>query len=274
MKTDCTKAFTLIELLVVISIIGLLSSIVLTSLEGGEQRAITGKAMEFSHTVRVSLGADLVGEWKFDEGMGTTTKDSSGSDNDGTLIDNPQWVDGIFGKALEFDGSNNYVNCGANVDDFIEDKVTIEAWIKPNATQPTAPAIIYISGRDRIELYQGKFYFYISTLSGSTNLFTGSWVADKWQHIVAIYDGSYGVNQGYFAIYKNAELEGSQVSATVYGSIVKTSENSLIGRYATMSFNGLIDEVRAYNRALSMAEIQQLYAEGAARHGLVLNQQK
>ncbi|RJS73797.1 hypothetical protein CW714_02500, partial [Methanophagales archaeon] len=51
----------------------------------------------------------LVGLWHFDEGAGTTAGDSSGNNNNGTLIDNPDWVDGKIGKALEFNGSTNYV---------------------------------------------------------------------------------------------------------------------------------------------------------------------
>ena len=61
-----TKSFTLIELLVVVSILGLLSSLVLIGLQGAKDQADIGKAQEFSHTVRVSLGADLVGEWRLD----------------------------------------------------------------------------------------------------------------------------------------------------------------------------------------------------------------
>ena len=48
----------------------------------------------------------IVGIWKFDEGKGVTTKDSSGNENDGALMNKPKWVDGKFGKALEFDGSS------------------------------------------------------------------------------------------------------------------------------------------------------------------------
>ena len=56
----------------------------------------------------------IVGIWKFDEGKGNTTKDSSGNGNDGTLMEKPKWVDGKFGKALEFDGTS-FVNMGNNV---------------------------------------------------------------------------------------------------------------------------------------------------------------
>jgi len=48
----------------------------------------------------------LVGAWLFDENQGDTAKDASGNGNDGTLLKSPEWVEGKFGQALEFDGTN------------------------------------------------------------------------------------------------------------------------------------------------------------------------
>ena len=57
-----------------------------------------------------NLQNGLVGYWRFDEGSGSIAYDYSGNGNNGTLINGPTWVDGILGKALEFDGVNDYVN--------------------------------------------------------------------------------------------------------------------------------------------------------------------
>ena len=56
--------------------------------------------------------AELVGWWRFDEGSGTIANDSSGNGNDGTFNGDPQWVVGYFGGALEFDGSDDWLDCG------------------------------------------------------------------------------------------------------------------------------------------------------------------
>ncbi|MFH1657192.1 MAG: LamG-like jellyroll fold domain-containing protein [bacterium] len=265
-----SKAFTLIELLVVISIIGLLASIVLASLEGGEQRAITGKAMSFSHTVRVSLGSDLVGEWKFEEGSGITAKDSSGSDNHGTLVNSPQWVAGIFGKALEFNGSTNYVRVPDSQDLRIENEITLEAWVNSKDLDRSS----YIINKRHssstlawrsytIGCGSNKFRFYISDASQTYTLYTNNtYNGNEWHHIVGTWDGNN------MRIYVNASEDGLMPKT---GSIPYDTNYLYIGGFdSTPEFIGTIDEVRIYDHALDMAEIQQLYAEGAVEHSLVL----
>jgi hypothetical protein len=53
--------------------------------------------------------AELVGQWKFDEGSGTTAYDSSGNGHDGTLVGGATWADGRFGGGIELDGTSGYV---------------------------------------------------------------------------------------------------------------------------------------------------------------------
>ncbi len=90
-------------------------------------------------TLTNSASAELVGWWKFDDGSGATALDSSGKGNDGTLQGDPQWVEGQFGGALEFDGSGDYVDCGnaASLDIYGADaQVTIALWVNtPNVSQ-------------------------------------------------------------------------------------------------------------------------------------------
>ena len=73
---------------------------------------------------------DIMGMWLFDEGKGDTAKDSSGNKNDGTLMNDPKWVDGKNkpSKALEFDGKDDYVivHIGAP-----PQSLSLEAWIYP-----------------------------------------------------------------------------------------------------------------------------------------------
>lgn len=50
-----------------------------------------------------------VGMWLFDEGSGNVVEDLSGKDNNGTIAGGAKWVDGMFGKALSLDGTDDYV---------------------------------------------------------------------------------------------------------------------------------------------------------------------
>jgi len=65
-----------------------------------------------------SVCADLVGYWKLDDGSGTVAADSSGNGNDGTIVNNPTWISGVAGAALEFHGlgvsggGGDYIDCG------------------------------------------------------------------------------------------------------------------------------------------------------------------
>ena len=73
----------------------------------------------------------IVGLWLFDEGSGKIAKDLSGNGNDGTL-EGPKWVDGKFGKALNFNGASDYVDTGNNpITDPGGTKIlSISAWVK------------------------------------------------------------------------------------------------------------------------------------------------
>src|SRR3989338_9509033 len=71
----------------------------------------------------------LVGYWSFNEGIGPYAGDSSGNRNQGTLTNGPTWVDGKRGKALSFDGSNDYVNVASSTSLNITNAITISGWI-------------------------------------------------------------------------------------------------------------------------------------------------
>lgn len=71
----------------------------------------------------------LVSYWNFDEGTGDIINDIVGN-NDGTINGAPTWVNGIIGGGLEFNGNNNYIDCGADVSLDITETLTIAAWVK------------------------------------------------------------------------------------------------------------------------------------------------
>ena len=260
------KAFTLIELLVVIAIIGILASIVLVSLQGAKDQAELAEAQSFARQVRTSLGLSLVAEWRFEN----NTNDSSGYENNGTIVGDPAYVTGMFGQALEFNG-NDYVDCGSG-ELVAQNTITIEAWIKPNTIHRGNIYVQndndngYVTHQLQLNL-AGNLSYDNWNPSGGALYSNTTLVANNWYHAVVTRDGDAVV------FYLNGTVDGGGTgeSRSSAGHI----DNTLIGaRYysgaARYLFNGAIDEVRIYNQALSLVEIQQLYAQGAAEHGIVL----
>jgi hypothetical protein len=86
--------------------------------------------MLLSAGIGVASATDLVGSWHLDEGSGTIAYDSSGNGNDGAIY-GATWTTGKNGSALEFDGVDDYVNCGNDPSLNIADEITVIAWIYP-----------------------------------------------------------------------------------------------------------------------------------------------
>lgn len=229
----------------------------------------------------------LVGYWSFDDATGTKATDFSGNGNVGTLVGNPTWVNGKFGNALGFNGSTNYVNVGNNSAFSFEsyNKFTISAWVRAPANysvdgiiaskRTDSPATDWRGYELGVLGSTGKLYFvaqYVCCggttnmiLSGSTNLRDG-----RWHHVTLTFDGQVA---GTYAANVSLYVDGVAETKTVSSDLLKTGSilNSapfMIGSKAgtaDLPFNGTIDEVRIYNRALSTTEITNLYTSGAQK---------
>ena len=223
-------------------------------------------------TVDIGVGAfadlpddeNLVGYWSFDDGSGSVAVDGSGNGNDGTLVnmEEADWVDGVVGKALEFDGVDEYVDCGnAGLD--LSGDGTISLWINSSATY--SEVIILI---DR---YSGSYGYAIFFDSATTialrfgtdsknSISVGNLLDGNSHHIVMVRDSG-----TFLKLYVDGVEKYSGVSN---GSDASVSSNTHIGgRGETLNFDGLIDEVRIYNRALTASEIKALYLYPAGNKG-------
>ncbi len=206
----------------------------------------------------------LVGFWNFNggyiTGLASTAVDASGEGNDGT-ISGAVPTAGVVGQALSFDGIDDYVDAGNDASLNITGAITVEAWIYWK--EYTANSVIlskfsqtYILGYQPSD--DGKLYWHI---------YTDAWVIlsvsvpkNEWHHLVGTYDKNLGSNQ--MKIYLDGELIDD---ATQTGSIDTQVGNLGIGIYyigkpSPLYFNGSIDEVRIYNRALSADEIKEHYS--------------
>ena len=207
----------------------------------------------------------MVAYWMFDESSGLTAFDVVG-DNDGTLINGPQWTVGQVVNALSFDGINDYVRIpNSNSLNFTE-AVTVEAWVKPNGN-PMHYQMLLDKGTwsgnaswfffvHRYEVY--LHYNFGVGIPGTTNFtncpMIGNLEDGVWSHIVGTYD------RQNIKFYVNGVLN-NQVPWT---EPIRLNSHDL---YVGMDpqgwyYKGDVDEVAIYNRALTETEIRQHYQKG------------
>lgn len=207
--------------------------------------------------------SDLVGYWSFngsDSIIEDTAIDTSGEGNNGTIT-GAVAVAGKIGQALSFDGTNDYVNCGKDLSLSFTGNYTLSAWIKP-ATIVGSKIIMDKEGTNNgYFLYQSNDEIYAGFGNGSTirtvTTTTANLVVGNWYYVVSTWDSTY------IRIYINGQL--SKTSSDFSGdNPVENTRNFYIGTYhgLAMCFNGVIDESRAYNEALSPATILEHYQLG------------
>lgn|GEM_PF-2792775 len=214
------------------------------------------------------------GLWQFNEGSGNAAWDSSNNSNTGILYNNPVWVDGISGKAMSFDGVDDYVLVGDPVPASlqIQNEITLEAWIY--ATQYPSNDIDLIVGSQYDTNIAGISIF----LDGRTNpdgqtaptghinfqIGDGSWHVtnsnaqvplNQWVHIAATRKANENAK-----IYYNGVLQ-PLASVAWTGSISYAGAQFAIGQQKTLGrfFNGVVDNVAIYNRSLNASEIRSHY---------------
>jgi len=209
--------------------------------------------------------SDLVAYWKFDENTGTTAYDSSGNGNTGT-INGATWTAGTNGSALQFNGINDYVNVpdSSSLD---ATTLTFMAWIKNSEpdSQITADRVVSkkVNWNDangwsiEINGINGGGAGDVTVL-GSGSTFTHANVLpswdNAWHHLAVVMSGSSAI------IYLDGSLKGTYA----INSLVTNNVPLAIGRLqaGTNYFNGTIDGVKIYNRALNSSEIAADYLAG------------
>ena len=198
----------------------------------------------------------LILHLSFDEINGNRVIDHSQYRNHGTLVGNPQWVNGKLGKALKFNGVSDWVEVPHNNSLTVDRNVTVMAWI--HTSRHRGPGGVQWQGILAKSNLPRSYSLYTDA-AGPLHLSVGNFVGgasrtkvalNTWQHVVA------QVDDGWHRYWINGKNAGNlQFNARLPGPA--DTKSVLIGRTheGSREFLGLIDEVKIYNRALSEDEI-------------------
>ncbi len=196
------------------------------------------------------------------EGAGATAYDSSGNGNNGAIT-GASWVDGKYGKCLSFDGTDDYVDTFNP--QFLAANFTITCWFRNDDTDHTQNREIFTQREnpdltvDAIALQHGTDHkLVLHAMNNGVQVFNAT-ISNtvshgEWHQVVV------GRNGGSLFIF----VDGVNVTSgsSVTGDLPVFASNLFIGlttSYWAFSWEGLIDDFRVYNRALSQAEVSALY---------------
>jgi len=294
-RTSVNVGFTLIELLVVIAILGLLLSIVLVATRETRTRGEMAAALQFAAQVHHALGADAIGIWDFDEGLGTEVKDSSGYDNNGTLGGGVAWkcaaddTPSRKGCSLDFSGQKSGdigVDMGNDESLQFAGNVTICFWAKPNDIGGDRQNIFMKNFRREGGMTMEKsgnlsFYFGNSgcfDLGRYVNMHAETMFTEnnKWVHVCAVRDVSNPEPGGKVDWYRNGQYHERKTYDNDDCDAGSSEDALRISKRYTSDppyagaepFNGLIDDFRIYAVSLNSAQVNKIYAEGLKEHNL------
>jgi len=214
---------------------------------------------------------DLLAWWKFDEGTGTTAFDSSGNGNDGTFVQDPEWVAGKFGSGLLFDGKGGERVALGGLD-IPASQMTITCWFKANNldTPGQDPRMVSkANGGDNND----HWWMFSSSRQGANKLLrlrlktndgqqtseikAGSFEVGEWIHGAIWWDGTD------MKVFKNGAEVGTLAkggtSVAVDPAVQAAIGNQPIGA-ENRPFDGIVDDVRIYTKALTLMELQEVMA--------------
>lgn len=212
--------------------------------------------------------SDPVAHWKLDESSGTIAADSVGN-NDGTLVNGPIWVAGKIDGGLSFDGSNDYIDV-SSLNPKLYNDFTVSAWYRSADSDVSDDEYIFEHNENFVnEVTFGptddgtgdrlRFGFaHGGSGTWDPHYGTSDIVDQQWHHVVGVRSG------GRIKLYVDGLEETDEPDAHAGLTIAIDGDGPFIGDLPgnTEQVHGTVDDVRLYDRALSAAEILDLYDAG------------
>jgi hypothetical protein len=187
---------------------------------------------------------NLVGWWKFDEGSGDVATDSSGNGFDIPLVDH-LWGDGVFGGAVVFPGQGQGQKGGFVYSD---NAITVCAWVWHEAFI-TGQVERYVTAEPEIAVIRkesdGRLHFYINAGGTLQHLRVSDVLTEgEWHHVAGTWDGK----------TQRLYLDGVEIASQTPGGALGTTSGVRFSN-TPEPLNGMLDDARIYNRALTEEEI-------------------
>ncbi len=206
------------------------------------------------------LPPGAIAEWRLDEGANTQTADSSGNGHLGTLVGGAAWTTGRVGGAVQFDGTNDYVDTALESAFDFTGSFSVSFWMKRTGYTKAWEAMITKAdsawGVARNNTGR-SVAFTTFNASGAGHDLIGTTIVDnnQWHHVVAVFTGT----------QKQLYIDGVLNASANYSQTLRTNNfNVRMGmnqEFATGFYGGALDQVRVYGRALSLAEVTMLFNE-------------
>lgn len=208
---------------------------------------------------------NVVGLWLFEEGGGDTAKDSSGKGNDGTIAGPVKWVAGKFGKGMEFNGQNTWVEVKSS-DTLVLEELTMLAWAKLKPSKGTRWQSIMMKGQNPrnylLCVDKDTQMLQLSVTKGALDAWggpiAGPEITDgEWHHLA----GVIGQKPGY-VIYTDGIQVGQQPyakpSLNAAPDVLRIGDGSAGGH----QLEGILDEVAVFNVPLEADDITAIINKG------------
>ena len=184
----------------------------------------------------------LISYFNFDDNL----KDQKGYTNDGVKTGAPTYLTGVIGKAIHFNGTDQKIVFTPKIP-VVSPKISVSVWVKTDVGNINS-IFLNVGGANFSTSGQNTLYFYTVTGNG---VVTGGLIStSQWTHIVGTHDGNTA------KLYINGVLNTSNIQN---GDLNAFGANLTLGNYNQDFWAGSIDELYIYNRALSQAEVTQLY---------------